>query len=445
MNMIQNLILLAPVIVSTLMMGVSYAYSEKYPQAKIRNLFRLWSGFSVMTLMVFGLSFLDVRFFPLVFVTWLLPMKFLKQGLERWEMATLAAGTVLSFILYSFFVHPMISALPFVGSFVLVGMKGYYATDRKNKGDTFLEKFSDYAIMLFFISRVVFIPLNNLYILSFIDFISLTLMALSLIPNAFEEIMEKNKAQLSTLVDQRNDKLIGQSKYAELGLMSAGIAHEINNPLAVIQAKTSQLLRLYRDPSKSKELGEGLEQILFTSERINRTIQGIREFVHQDENAQHSSFSMEELINSVLSFCGQRLKNHGINLRLYGVENLMVTGNKIQLEQILLNLINNSFDAIEFLPEKWIEVSAENKDGKIRLFFKDSGAGIPVEFVDKIMEPFFSTKDLSKGTGMGLSLARGIAEQHGGDLSYVKDSTHTTFLLELPYSPDQGWGMAHAH
>lgn len=393
-----------------------------------------------MTLVVFGLTFVDVRFFPLVFATWLFPLKYLKPSFERWELGVLAAGTFISFVLFSFGYNSIVAPIPFVGAYLVMG-----PFKKKLSGESFLEKFADYAVMGFFLSRLAFIPLGNLYILSFIDFVALTLLALSLIPNAFEEILVQNKGEFATLVKQRNDKLIGQSKYAELGLMSAGIAHEINNPLAVIQAKTTQLLRMYRDPDKEKELGEGLEQILFTSERINRTIQGVREFVHQDENAQYSSFSLQDLINSVLSFCGQRLKNHGVNLRFYGIENLNVRGNKIQLEQILLNLINNSFDAIEFLPEKWIEISAENKNAKTRLFFKDSGSGIPVEVVDKIMEPFFSTKDLSKGTGMGLSLARGIAEQHGGGLSYVKESSHTTFLLELPNSPDEGWGRAQVH
>src|SRR5690606_15168314 len=94
----------------------------------------------------------------------------------------------------------------------------------------------------------------------------------------------------------------------------------------------------------------------------------------------------------------------------------------------------NSFDAIEFLPDKWIEVSAHKNDHKIQLYFKDSGKGIPKDIASKIMEPFFSTKQEGKGTGLGLALARGIAEKHGGSLQYLPDMPHTTFLLEIPES-----------
>jgi C4-dicarboxylate-specific signal transduction histidine kinase len=228
-----------------------------------------------------------------------------------------------------------------------------------------------------------------------------------------------------------------------MGMMSAGIAHEINNPLAVIQARTVQLLRIYEKPEKQKELFDGLHQILRSSERINKTVQGIREFVHQDEKASIEEINLKELFDSVLAFCGQRMKNHGVNLRLYGLEQFSVMGHKIQLEQVILNLLNNSFDAIEFLSDKWIEVSCYQKNDKIQLYFKDSGHGIVPEVSSKIMEPFFTTKDIGKGTGLGLPLAKEILDRHGGSLKYLSERSHTTFLMELPKVVlHQDWGTS---
>ncbi len=273
-----------------------------------------------------------------------------------------------------------------------------------------------------------------LFFLALTSIVSVTLLFLNIraTKSRLRRIHNDYQDELRKMTEDRDNKLFGQSKYSELGMMSAGIAHEINNPLAVIQARTTQLLRMYRDSAKQDELGEGLQQILYTSERINRTVQGIREFIRQDDKTPEQEIPLKKIIDDVLAFCGQRLKNHGVNLRLYDIEKFKVVGNKVQLEQIFLNLLNNAFDAIEFLPEKWIEITAHDANNKLQIFVKDSGAGIPADIARKIMEPFYSTKDAGKGTGLGLALARGIAEKHGGNLCYVNKSNHTTFLVEFP-------------
>ncbi|MFL5784949.1 MAG: sensor histidine kinase [Bacteriovoracaceae bacterium] len=253
-------------------------------------------------------------------------------------------------------------------------------------------------------------------------------------------IHEDYREKLGKMTRDRDAKLFSQSKYSELGMMSAGIAHEINNPLAVIQARTTQLLRMYRDPAKLQELGDGLQQILYTSERINRTVQGIREFIRHDDKTPDQEIPLKKIIDDVLAFCGQRMKNHGVNLRFYNIEGHKVIGNKVQIEQIFLNLLNNAFDAIEFLPEKWIEISVHDANNKLQIYVKDSGHGIPPEIAAKIMEPFYSTKDSGKGTGLGLALASGIAEKHGGSLTYVPKANHTTFLVEFPKPRNLGEG-----
>lgn len=263
--------------------------------------------------------------------------------------------------------------------------------------------------------------------------IALTLL-LPLLTAAYFIHRDKKRSKRQKYLEERvsfsDENLMGKAKFSELGLMSAGIAHEINNPLAIIQAKTAQLLRIYRDPSQQKELARGLQQILYTSERIARTIQGIRDYIYQDEKAVEERINLRELVDNVLVFCGERLRKHGIELHLIGIDNVFVKGHRIQLEQAILNLINNSFDAVDKLPEKWIEIIAVETADNIDIFFKDSGHGIPDGVKEKIMEPFFSTK--AHGTGLGLALVKDIAEKHHGSFNYVNKSAHTTFMLELP-------------
>lgn len=236
--------------------------------------------------------------------------------------------------------------------------------------------------------------------------------------------------RLEDRVNRSDENIFEKAKFSELGLMSAGIAHEINNPLAIIQGRTEQLMRMYRDPTKQKELAQGLQQILYSSERIARTIRGIRDYIYKDEKSLEEHINLKEILDNVLLFCGERLRKHGIELRLIDLDKVFIKGHRSQLEQSFLNLINNSFDAIDALPEKWIEIIAVENPDNVDIYFKDSGMGIPEKIRDKIMEPFYSTK--SRGTGLGLTLVKEIAEKHHGTFQYVDKSAHTTFMLELP-------------
>lgn len=237
----------------------------------------------------------------------------------------------------------------------------------------------------------------------------------------------------------RDEDIIGNAKFTELGLMSAGIAHEINNPLTIIQTRAQQLLRIYRNPGSEAELAKGLNQIVYTSDRIARTVRGIREFIYWNDEIPESSIYLSDILENALVFCGQRLKNHGIELRLVNTENVCLKGHRIQLEQVLLNLINNSLDAIDHLQEKWIEISTVSNEDTVDIYFKDSGSGIPVDIKKSMMEAFFTTKK-GKGSGLGLTLVKGITEKHGGEFKYLENSDHTTFLLELPRGNEMRMG-----
>lgn len=230
-----------------------------------------------------------------------------------------------------------------------------------------------------------------------------------------------------------SDDLYERAKFSELGIMSAGIAHEINNPVAVIQAKASQLLRCSKNPKQKVDMTEGLEQIMAMTERIAKIVHGIREFIYQDNQNYEDEIHIEEIFESLQSFCGQRLKNHGIELRIKYAEGVKISGNRVQLELAFLNLINNSLDAIDDLPEKWIEIKVRSRIKDVQIFFTDSGYGIPEEQTNNIMKPFYTTKKL-KGTGLGLPLVKGIIEKHEGTFTYMKEERHTTFKIELPTS-----------
>lgn len=441
-------------VVSLMMIGSVYVFNLKNQIKFLGHTIELALAFLVNI----TLSFIIVRFLPdlavLAMFTWVLLIRAYRHFLEdltssnlfeRWRLLTIGGGIFLSLLVGASGQSFLFYSFPFAMSVTVVGLSLVRDSGMKiiKEGGGF-KLVALLASGTFFLFRLLFPLWGKDPVFGAIFFMGeFVLLAVNLIVSllvTMDFMNVKHEDQLNSMLKERTEKLFGQSKYAELGMMSAGIAHEINNPLAVIQARTTQLLRICNKEVKNQELTQGLNQILYTSERIGHTIQGIREFVYHDEKSPPKELSVKELMDDVLTFTGQRFKNHGISLRFYDLEKYHVLGNKIQIEQIILNLLNNSFDAIEFLPDKWIEVSAHKNGDKIELYFKDSGKGIPKDIADKMMEPFFSTKAVGKGTGLGLALARGIAEKHGGKLSYRADMPHTTFLLELPESfPKEEW------
>lgn len=230
-------------------------------------------------------------------------------------------------------------------------------------------------------------------------------------------------------------KLISSSSLAALGEMAAGIAHEINNPLAIIAGKVSSIKRYSLEDPVSPDipkLRNDLEKIEQTTFRISKIIKGLRSFSRSGDSAEFSVFDLNTCIEDLLGICGERVKSRNISLKIEIPPNIEIFGNQLQLGQVFLNLVNNSVDAITDTEDAWIEIGyAESKDYH-EISVTDSGNGISKKIESKMMEPFFTTKELGKGTGLGLSISRGILESHGGSLEYTLFQKHTRFTLRVP-------------
>jgi PAS domain S-box-containing protein len=235
-------------------------------------------------------------------------------------------------------------------------------------------------------------------------------------------------------------KLLNSSKMSSLGEMAAGIAHEINNPLAVVRSR-SQLIR-----NNIKNGQNDLEYILSSAEkideitvRISKVISGLRAFARDGKDDPFIKTSFHVVISDALELCQSRLKSNGVELRLQTEldPSLTIECRPVQVTQIILNLLNNAFDAIRDLEEKWVDLSAKEFTDYIELSVTDAGHGIPSEIAEKIMHPFFTTKEAGKGTGLGLSISKGMAESHGGSLTLDKDCKNTRFELRLPKSHNE--------
>lgn len=141
---------------------------------------------------------------------------------------------------------------------------------------------------------------------------------------------------------------------------------------------------------------------------------------------------MQKLIQDALKICQLRLQRSEIELRLnLPAQDIIVNCYPIQIMQVVVNLVNNSLEAIADTENPWINITLEEHEGKAVMTVEDSGDGIDASLTEKIMTPFFSTKKKQNGTGMGLSLSRAIARRHNGDLVLDPTAAHTTFRLEI--------------
>ncbi|MGZ3771600.1 MAG: PAS domain-containing protein [Bdellovibrio sp.] len=228
-------------------------------------------------------------------------------------------------------------------------------------------------------------------------------------------------------------KLIHSSKLASLGEMAGGIAHEINNPLGIAQGKAKQLLRMIgKGKFTSEHAMEELGKIIETTERIAKIVKGLRSFSRNADKDPFVPIELNTLMNNVLGLCSERFKVHGVRLEIVPIAELILHCRSVQLEQVLVNLLNNAYDAVESLQEKWVHIDFRILEEKIQILVTDSGNGIPPHIVNKLMHPFFTTKDVGRGTGLGLSISKGIIEDHQGQLWYDPSCPHTRFVIELP-------------
>ncbi|WP_374028819.1 PAS domain-containing protein [Bdellovibrio bacteriovorus] len=229
-------------------------------------------------------------------------------------------------------------------------------------------------------------------------------------------------------------KMISSTKMAALGEMSGGIAHEINNPLTVIQARAFQLSQMVDanklEPAKVKQAAESISR---TADKIARIIKSLRSFAREGTYDPFEVVPVKQILEETLEFCRTRFYNHGVDVELSEIDpELEVECRLIQIEQVILNLLNNSFDAIQNLSEKWIRIEVKEHGDSIEIAVIDSGNGIPAVIAEQIMLPFFTTKEVGKGTGLGLSISAGIIRSHKGELSLDREAPNTKFVIRLP-------------
>ncbi|BCW94988.1 MAG: hypothetical protein KatS3mg018_0470 [Fimbriimonadales bacterium] len=238
---------------------------------------------------------------------------------------------------------------------------------------------------------------------------------------------------------QAEAQLIQSSKLASLGTLASGVAHELNQPLAIIRAIAQQNLETIDStpaPQLIPMLREDLQIIHRQTVRMSQIIQHLRAFARKPRE-EFEPVNLNEIAQNALILLREQLRQRGITLVEEYAPNLPpVLGEANSLEQIVINLLTNARDALENLPDGQIAIETRTYDDGKRVYaelcVRDNGPGVPDDIRQQIFDPFFTTKDPNKGTGLGLAISLEIAQKHNGFLLLGETGRGAAFLLRIP-------------
>ncbi len=242
--------------------------------------------------------------------------------------------------------------------------------------------------------------------------------------------LRRTRGTMSSLIERQAET----SKMTALGEMATSLAHEINNPIAVIQGRVEYLLlQARKNRLENSEAIEYANQILTTTQRVSKIIKGIKAFAADGERELHDRALISDIVEDTTAFCLEKFKNHGIRFEVSNIpQDLAVRCSSVQICQVLLNLLNNAFDAVKGVEGRRIDLKVKSQESEALIIVTDNGPGIPESIQEKIFTPFFTTKKVGHGTGMGLSISKRIIDRHHGQLTVESHPQSTVFTIRLP-------------
>ncbi len=224
------------------------------------------------------------------------------------------------------------------------------------------------------------------------------------------------------------------SQLATIGTVSANIAHEINNPLAVVMGRL-QLLeeQLSRSPLSKEQIEIQVTQIKQSVQRMSKITNSLLRLSKMRNEHICSKNSLQTILDEVLVLVDFKLRKKQVQLELIPFADISVLCNEVQVGQVLLNLIRNAIDALEMESVRKIRIEVVPREQLVDIFVQDSGRGITDEVAAHLFDRFYSTKSIDRGTGLGLAMSKEFIEQNNGTLSLVsKPGEQTCFKVSLP-------------
>jgi signal transduction histidine kinase len=244
------------------------------------------------------------------------------------------------------------------------------------------------------------------------------------------------RLEVERMYDAYRSEMDSAKRLAVVAEVLGGLSHEINNPLAIVTGKLDLLEKhLAGDKIDVAHMARSVAGLRKTAQRIAQVIRGMNAAAARSDGAPTTATALGPLVAEALSLAEERAKSVGVALRIApAAGDITIECRPSEITRALLHLIDNAIDAARAQPEPWAEVATELRDDSVLIHVTDAGKGIPEPLRLKIMQPFFTTKDIGQGTGLGLSATNDIVRAHGGKLSIATSCANTRFTIELPRS-----------
>lgn len=222
-------------------------------------------------------------------------------------------------------------------------------------------------------------------------------------------------------------------KTSAFGKLATRLAHEINNPLAIIKGLCFVVnKKLQKSAVPPAVIQHDLESIDFQANRIKNITSFLQHFANSNPSVPFESTTVQDVIDLALSYSEHSLQKAKIKIELTNASTSELVCRKVIIARSLANLIENSCEAVGESPDAWVRIETQEKEEYAEILVRDSGLGISEDHVPFLTDPFFTTKNVSDGRGHGLATAKAAAEEHGGRLFYDSRAQNTTFVLVLP-------------
>lgn len=241
----------------------------------------------------------------------------------------------------------------------------------------------------------------------------------------------------ATFYDAENfARLAHEARLIEVAEMAGNISHEITNPLTIVAARAEMLNMVLSKSADSASITMAIncaKTIIIQSQRITKIVRALRNFSRPGESDPIAETKAIQLIEEATALCSEKARLSGAKVSVVGLaENVRIKCRLVPIVQVLVNLINNALDSVEKHATPEVTIAFREKKESFDILVSDNGPGVPSELVHKIFNPFFTTKQVGRGSGLGLSLSLRIMRANGGNLFLESNVSPSCFVLQLP-------------